>query len=147
MTNVNKPNLTSTEKFNARMKAWMEPQGIKFASPDVETAYRQRVQMVKDAIQLKKPVRVPICPNIGFYPFTYAGVTHQEAMYDYDKLGKALRKFHADFMPDSLSGSPIYGSGKVLELLDYKLYSWPGHGISPHTPYQCLESEYMKADE
>jgi hypothetical protein len=140
-------NLSPSEKLNARLQAWKSPQGIQFASPAVEAAYQQRVQMLIDAIQLRKPVRVPICPNIGFYPFTYAGITHKEAMYDYDKLGQALHKFHADFMPDSLALSPLYGSGKVLEILDYKLYRWPGHGISEKTPYQCMEAEYMKASE
>jgi uroporphyrinogen-III decarboxylase len=62
-------------------------------------------------------------------------------------LGFALKKFHTDFLPDSISASPIYGSGKIFEILDYKLYRWPGHGVPPTTPYQAVESEYMKADE
>jgi hypothetical protein len=103
--------------------------------------------MVIDAIQLRKPERVPVCPNIGFFPFHYAGVTCRDAMYDYEKLGMALKKFHADFLPDSLSGSPIYGSGKVFEHLDFKLYRWPGHGLPDNTSYQCMESDYMKPDE
>jgi uroporphyrinogen-III decarboxylase len=37
--------------------------------------------------------------------------------------------------------------GKVFDILDYKLYRWPGHGVSPDTLYQCVEAEYMKADE
>jgi uroporphyrinogen-III decarboxylase len=68
-------------------------------------------------------------------------------MYDYEKLGYALKKFHADFLPDTLAVSPIYGSAKVFELLDYKLYRWPGHGVAPKAPYQCVEGEYMQADE
>ena len=36
---------------------------------------------------------------------------------------------------------------RMFEILDYKLYSWPGHGVSPEHPYQCNEAEYMKADE
>ncbi|GAI19227.1 unnamed protein product, partial [marine sediment metagenome] len=30
---------------------------------------------------------------------------------------------------------------------DWKLYKWPGHGVSPEHTYQCIEGEYMKADE
>jgi hypothetical protein len=38
--------------------------------------------------------------------------------------------------------------GKALEAVDYKLYKWPGHGIAGNTTsYQCVEGEYMKADE
>ena len=31
--------------------------------------------------------------------------------------------------------------------MDYKLYSWPGHGVAPEHSYQCNEGEYMMADE
>ena len=39
------------------------------------------------------------------------------------------------------------GQVKPLEILDYKLYSWPGHGVSPNASYQANEGEYMKANE
>jgi len=139
--------LAPHEKLEAHFKDFASPQGVQFASPETEQAYQRRVQMIKDVVQLRKPERVPVCPTIGFYPFVYAGITVEEAMYDYAKLGQALTKFHADFVPDSLSGAPIYGSGKVFEILDYKLYRWPGHGVPSTTPYQCVEAEYMHADE
>jgi hypothetical protein len=139
--------LTPAEKFEARAQQWQYPEGTPFASPEVKQAYEDRVQLLKDVIQLKVPQRVPVAPTVGFYPFAYAGVTAQEAMYDYEKLGYALKKFHADFLPDTLAVSPIYGSAKVFELLDYKLYRWPGHGVAPKAPYQCVEGEYMQADE
>jgi hypothetical protein len=138
---------TPAEKLEARFQSWIAPEGVPFASVEAERDYRARVQMVKDVVQLKKPWRVPVCPNVGFYPFAYAGVTAEEAMYDYEKLGYALKKYHADFVPDSLSSAPIYGAGKLFEILDYKLYRWPGHGVPSTTPYQCVEAEYMKADE
>ncbi len=134
-------------KYENKFNEWISPQGMTFASAEAEKAYKTRTQMIKDVVELKKPVRIPICPNIGFYPFNYAGVTPQEAMYDYDKLGYALKKFHADFQPDSLASSPIYGPAPIFELLDYKLYRWPGHGVPPTTPYQCIEGEYMRGDE
>ena len=56
--------------------------------------------MIQDVVQLSKPERVPVCPNVGFYPFNYAGVTAQEAMYDYERLGYALKKYHEDFQPE-----------------------------------------------
>ena len=135
------------EKFEARFKEFATAEGVEFATPEAQRAYRERVQMFKDVIQLKKPKRVPICPSVGFYPFAYAGVTPEEAMYDYGKLAFGLKKFHADFLPDSLSVAPIYGCGKVFDILDYKLYRWPGRGVPPTAPYQCVEAEYMRADE
>ncbi|RPI34773.1 MAG: uroporphyrinogen decarboxylase [Chloroflexota bacterium] len=139
--------MTPDEKFEARFNDWNAAPGMQFATPEGERLYHERVQMIKDVVQVKKPVRVPVCPNIGFYPFAYAGVTAEEAMYDFDKLGSALKKYHADFLPDSLASSPIYGTGKLFEILDYKLYRWPGHGVPAKTPYQCIEAEYMRADE
>ena len=139
--------LSPAEKQEARFAAWIAAEGVPFASPEAQQAYQDRVQMIKDVVQLKKPARIPVCPNTGFYPFAYAGVTAEEAMYDYDKLGYALKKYHADFLPDSLASAPIYGPGKVFELLDYKLYRWPGHGVSSSSPYQCVEAEYMRGDE
>jgi uroporphyrinogen-III decarboxylase len=56
-------------------------------------------------------------------------------------------KYHVDFMPDTLAGTALYGPGKVLEILDYKLYRWPGHGVPATESYQCVEDEYMRADE
>jgi len=103
--------------------------------------------MFIDVITLKKPERIPICPAMGFYPFAYASITSQEAMYDYEKLAFALRKYHMDFLPDSMASTALYGSGRVLEMLDYKLYRWPGHGVPASEPYQCVEDEYMRADE
>lgn len=139
--------LTPDEKLEARFAGWLAPQGLQFATPEAERAYQERVQMVKDVVQLKKPARVPVCPSIGFFPFAYAGVTAEEAMYNYEKLGYALQKYHQDFLPDSLASAPIYGPGKVFELLDYKLYRWPGHGVPATSPYQCVEAEYMQAGE
>ncbi len=139
--------LSPAEKLEARFAEWLSPQGVQFASAEAEQAYKERTQMIKDVVQLRKPKRVPVCPIIGFYPFQYAGVTGQEAMYNTDKLGYALKKFHADFQPDSLSGAAIYGSGPIFETLDYQLYRWPGHGVPSTTPYQCVEAEYMKGDE
>ena len=41
---------------------------MEFASPEVAQAYKQRVQMVKDVVELKRPERVPVIPWIGVYP-------------------------------------------------------------------------------
>jgi uroporphyrinogen-III decarboxylase len=139
--------LSPAEKFEERARRWKYPEGFQFASAAVEQAYQRRVQMFLDAIMLKKPERIPVSPASGFYPFVYAGITSEEAMYDYGKLAYALRKFHTDFLPDTLAGTALYGPGRVLEILDYKLYRWPGHGVPPNEPYQCVEDEYMKADE
>jgi hypothetical protein len=132
--------------MEARFNSW-QSLNIEFASPEAKQAYKQRVQIIKDVTYLKKPERVPIIPWWGIYPAEYAGITFQEAMYDYDKLGRAWKKFNADFITDGLVTCSLVGPGKVFDMLDYKAYRWPGHGTPPETSYQCVEGEYMLADE
>jgi hypothetical protein len=90
---------------------------------------------------------VPVFVLPSFYPLFYAGVTPQEAMYDYEKNSMAFKKFIVDFAPDGHLGAAVPGPGKFFEILDYKLYSWPGHGVPADRSYQAKEAEYMKADE
>lgn len=140
--------LTPEEKQEALFQKWLSPENVEFVSPAAEKAYKERVTRIKDAIQLKKlPDRVPVIPVLGFFPNVYAGTTPQEAMYDYDKLAKAGKKYALDFEPDVSAGIGIATPGRVFDILDYKLYAWPGHGVSPNHTYQCLEKEYMAADE
>lgn len=138
--------LTPKEKMEARFNSWMSL-NIEFTSPEKAQAYKQRVQMIKDVTYLQKPERIPIIPWWGVYPAEYGGITMQEAMYDYDKLGRAWKKFNADFENDGLVTCSLVGPGKVFDILDYKLYNWPGHGTPPNTSYQCVEGEYMTSDE
>jgi hypothetical protein len=136
------------EKQEALFQRWLSPQGIEFTSPQAEKSYKERVTRIKDTVQLKKvPDRVPVFPVIGFFPAYYCGMTPREIMYDYDKLSMAFKKYVLEFEPDAHGGAVGPGPGKLFDILDYKLYAWPGHGVSPNHVYQCLEGEYMKADE
>ncbi len=47
----------------------------------------------------------------------------------------------------ALVSAALIGPGKAFELLDVKSYLWPGHGTPPDTSYQCIEDEFMTADE
>jgi len=145
--------MSADEKQEAMFQRWLSPKDpegndLKFQSPEAEKLYKENVTRIKDAIQLKKlPDRVPVTIIPSMWPVFYSGMTVQEAMYDYDKTSKAFIKFILDFEPDTHMGSAQFGPGKFFEILDYRLYAWPGHGVSPEHSYQCLEGEYMKADE
>jgi uroporphyrinogen-III decarboxylase len=140
--------LTPQEKQEDLFNRWLSPEDIEFASPQAEKAYKERVTRIKDAIQLKKlPDRVPVIPMVSFFPAFYAGFTPQEMMYDYGKLYVSHKKYVLDLEPDVSPGIGLATPGRVFDILDYKLYAWPGHGVSPNHTYQCLEKEYMMADE
>jgi len=65
--------LTPSEKLDARLKAWQNPEGVQFANKQMEEAYKKRCQMLIDIVKLKKPERVPVSISTGFYPFVYCG--------------------------------------------------------------------------
>jgi hypothetical protein len=143
--NNEKVMLSSQVQLEDIFHSWLAPRGIDFLSQEAEKAYRERVSRIKDAIQLKMPDRVPVILSVGFSPARYAGMTAREAMYDYDKACQAYEKYTFDFAPDAHRGP--YGLGQVYDLIDYKLFLWPGHGVGVNMPFQCVEAEYMKADE
>lgn len=114
-----------------------------------EELFRERSKRVEDAVQLKVPDRVPVAPNFGFFYAKYAGITCEEAYYDYDKWKMAVNKTVIDFEPDMYT-SPrftVLSPGPLLEMVDFKQIKWPGHGVSPNHSFQFVEGEYMKAEE
>ena len=142
--------LTPDEKREARFKRWLSPPGVKFASVEAEKGYQARVARFMAALRLEKSDRVPCILPAGNFPAYYAGTDLRTVMYDYDELKRAWRKYLHDFADDmdTFTSPGMIPPGRSLEAVDYKLYRWPGHGISGDTTsYQCVESEWMKASE
>jgi hypothetical protein len=145
--------MTADEKQEAQFQKLLtpkDPEGndVTFQSKEAEATYKANITRIKDAIQMKKtPDRVPVTILPSMFPWLHAGMTPQEAMYDYDKCIEAFKQFILEFQPDMHIGAAVPGPGKFYEILDYKLYSWPGHGVAPEHSYQCNEGEYMKAEE
>ena len=145
--------MSADEKQDAQFEKLLvpkDPEGndLPFQSPEAQATYKATINRIKDAVQLKKtPDRVPIYLMPSMFPFSHAGITIEEAMYDYDKCVAAFRDFMLEFKPDVHIGAAAPGPGKFYETLDYKLYKWPGHGVPPEHSYQCVEDEYMKPEE
>ncbi len=144
--------MSSKEKQTAALEKLLspkDPQGndLPFQSPEAETRYKTSLNRIKDTIQLKQTDRVPVTVFPGMFAYKYGGITVEEAMYDYDKCVDAHRKFVLDFDIDIQFGAAGAGPGKFYEILDYKLYAWAGHGVGTDASYQCLEKEYMTAEE
>ncbi len=142
--------LTPEEKRERRVKNWLSPSDVDFKSPEAERIYRDRANRIYDAMRLREPDRVPVSLPIGNFPAYYAGKTLKDVMYDYEELKRVWTRFMYDFYEDmdTFTGPNLTYSGKVLEILDYKLYRWPGRGLGPEVnTYQFIEGEYMMADE
>lgn len=144
--------MSADEKQEAMFQKLLSPKDpegndLAFQSPEAEANYKASINRFRDAMQLKEPDRVPVTIFPSMFPVNYSGITVQEAMYDNQKCVAAFKKFVLDFKPDIHWGAAAPGPGKFFEILDYKLYAWPGHGVSAAHSYQCLEGEYMKAEE
>src|SRR3990172_4365948 len=139
--------LSREEKRARRFDWYSSTDGIRFDSPDAEAAYRARAQRMIDVYHVREPDRVPVSLPIGSLPVEYAGIDYGTAMYDAEKAAQAWLRFSLEAGLDAFA-APNVPVGKVLDLLDYRLYRWPGHGIACDAPgYQFVEAEYMTADE
>lgn len=141
--------LTKEEKREQRTRDYIDPAGVKFRDAKAETLYRERVNRQMAASMCREPDRVPVSLPLGGYPAYYAGYDFKKVMYDYRAAREAWTRFMWDFYEDMDSyGAGLVFSGKVFDILDYKQYSWPGHGLGDNaTTYQFNETQYMAADE
>jgi uroporphyrinogen-III decarboxylase len=141
--------MTPQQKRQWRLDRAFSTEGINFVSPEAKKAYQVRSKRLIDVYNVQEPDRVPLSLPVGNLPFIMSGVNYRTAMYDYVQVVEACRKFN-DKYSSSLEyyASPMSMPGKVMDLLDYRLYVWPGHGLALNSEvFQFKEGEYMKADE
>ena len=140
--------LTASQKRDELFRRWVEPEGVQFVNQEAARVYKERATRIRDVVEMRRtPDRVPVFLIPSLFPAFYSGLTPREVMYDYNKMLGAWKKFVFDFQPDAHGGCVAPGPGPMFDILDYKLYSWPGHGVAPTHTYQAIEGEYMKADE
>jgi uroporphyrinogen-III decarboxylase len=141
--------LTREQKRQQRFDWVLNPQAS-FVSAKAQKAYKERAQRLIDTYNLVEPDRVPVILNIGTMPAFMAGLDYRTVIYDREKTGEAWTTFnhdHAEDLDTYTSPAGLF-QGKVYDLLDYKLYAWPGHGLPENAPaYQYVEGEYMRDDE
>ena len=106
----------------------------------------EREKRISQSIELQIPDRIPFELGFGYFPAKYAGITCEAAYYDYDAWLAASKKTLMDLGEDCSRVQPFF-PGKVLELLDVKPLSWPGHGCSPLHSHQYTEIEAMSPQE
>jgi hypothetical protein len=142
--------MTWEERREERFKKWLNP-GVKFSGEDAAALYKERVNRFIKVIKLEEPEdRVPVILPAGNIPAYLAGSNLKTAMYDYDELRRAWIKFLHEFGPDmdTFIGPGLVLPGRVLEIIDFKLEKWPGHGLADDIEtYQFVEKEYIKAEE
>ena len=116
--------------------------------PEAEAEYKARVDRILAAINLEKPDRVPVRLNMGFWPAKSAGMTAYEAMSDAARARRPGKTSTSSSSPTPRSTrSTTRRPAAMFEALDYKLYSWPGHGVSEAASYQYNEKEWMLPED
>jgi hypothetical protein len=141
--------LTPQQKRDWRMKRFVSTDGIPFVSPEAKQNYQIRIQRQSAVYNVAEPDRVPLNLPVGDLPYLMNGVNCHTFMHDIRKAIEACTNFNARYSEElEYWASPMVMDGNILEMLDYRMYAWPGHGLSKEAPgYQFVEGEYMKADE
>jgi uroporphyrinogen-III decarboxylase len=141
--------LTPEQRRQWRLDNFLNPPNLTFVSDKAKNNYRIRAQRIIDVYNVKEPDRVPLVLPVGNLPFTNYGINLRTAMNEYDKAVAACKKFNEELSGElEYWASPMVTPAKILEILDYKLYSWPGHKLGENvSSVQFVESEYMKDDE
>jgi hypothetical protein len=140
--------LNPEQRLERRFQIFANP-GIPFATPEAEAAYKARADRLRDAILLEKtPDRVPVCTFCQFYPAHRAGITPYDVLYDREKAAEAWLTYGPTLEPDAFVPSATAAvAGPLFDLLDFKLFSWPGHGVSRDAGFQYIEREWMLPEE
>jgi uroporphyrinogen-III decarboxylase len=141
---------TPQQKREQRLRWWADStKEIKFGSPEAAQRYKTKLRRLIDVYMVQEPDRVPVTVAAGLTPLYSYGIDFHTAIYDYEKAVQAFARFNEEFglELDSYAVPPIFAA-RVIDMLDFKLYAWPGHGIpAGATGYQFNEGEYMKAEE
>ncbi len=148
--NTNWSLLTREQKREQRLAPHLSGVGINFRNAEAKKMYHERITRTIKAMMCQQPDRVPVNLPVGFFPAYYAGGTLKQAMNDYPFLKTAWLKFMEDFYydMDAFMAPSLVFSAPAMEILQYKPYQWPGHGLGDNVnSYQFVEAAYMNADE
>jgi uroporphyrinogen-III decarboxylase len=123
-------------------------ENIQFISPKAKKNYEMNIKRLIDVYDLREPDRVPFSIAVGNLPLTMAGLNMHTAFYEPQRAAEACMKFNEKYSEELETFAMSTGNGEALEILDYKLYVWPGHGLPKEAPgWQFIEGEYMTDDE
>jgi Uroporphyrinogen decarboxylase (URO-D) len=141
--------MTPEQKRQWRLNNFLNAEGIKFVSPEAKQAYQIRAKRLVDVYNVQEPDRVPVTLPVGNLPYTLNGLDYRTTMYEYEKAVDACKKFNEKYSQElEYFAFPFTTPARVFDILDYKLYVWPGHGLpADATGVQFVEGEYMKVDE
>jgi len=159
MANIKKENLSRLpenwttlspeQKRKYRLDHFLSTENIRFVNPEAKERYKIRAKRMVDVMNVEEPDRIPVNLPVGNLPLSMKGYTMYTSMYEPEKAIEAVKEFNDRYMEELEYFANIGGAmGEALEILDYRIYAWPGHGI-PETAsgWQYIEGEYMTVEE
>ena len=126
--------MTPAQKRQYRQNKFINPETVNFVSEQAKNNYQVRAQRMVDVYNVQEPDRIPVSFQLGDIPMALAGIDGATAMKDYEKVIEACNVFNEQYADEleSYAGPGTFPS-RVMEILDYKLYAWPGPGSVHHT--------------
>jgi len=110
--------------------------------------YLARKKRLDDAMNLRKPDRVPVAPLVvHYYPTKVAGVSNKDAMYDTERTIEAWKERTIRHNWDAAVPFGSLLPVRPLEIMGMKQVKWPGGELGDDQPFQWVEGEYMMQDE
>jgi uroporphyrinogen-III decarboxylase len=142
--------LTREQKREKRMANWLAGTGINFRDAKAEKMYKERVNRMKNVMMCQEPDRVPVQVPSANFPAYYSGYNLKRVMNDYQALEGSWIRFMNDFYDDmdSFMGPGLVHSAPAMEIIQYKSYKWPGHGLGDDVNcFQFVEEPIMEPEE
>ena len=112
-----------------------------------EERYAEKEALVRDAIALTQPARVPVSLRMTYFPGRYAGVPFSAAYYDPISWRAAAVKAVVEIDPDIYQNSSGTSSGAVMEALQPTQTRWPGGPLPDNVTHQAVDIEVMHEGE
>ncbi|MGE4272633.1 MAG: uroporphyrinogen decarboxylase family protein [Desulfitobacterium sp.] len=112
-----------------------------------ETLYQERLTRYLEAMQGKKPDKVPIRLQMSEFMAKYAGMELQEIYYDLDRNIAATDKILTDFDVDVTMGGPSLWWGALHDAVGAKYLKFAGNQLSANQQFQFVEHEYMLPED
>jgi hypothetical protein len=141
--------MSAEQKRQSRLNDFVNGRDINFINPQCKADYQMRAKRLADVYSIQEPDRVPLNVPLGDTAYILNGVNMRSAMYDHNQAAASCKKFNEKYSEAlEVYAFPFIQPGRIMEILDYKLYSWPGFGLPQDSPgIQFIEGEYMRDDE
>ena len=110
--------------------------------------FMARQKRLDDAMNLRKPDRVPVAPLVvHFYPTKIKGISNKDAMFSPETTAEAWKEATLRHDWDAaVPWGPLLAANS-MDILGMKQIKLPGRSLADDQPFQWVENEYMTRDE